>query len=247
MMKKVIFEPLKIRRLSEIVETHIRDLILDGEIKAGERLPTEKGLCEQFGVSSVTAREALKGLEVLGLIEKRKGKGGGIFVSQIKSESVKIPIYSFLNSKKAALIHLAETRMILEPVAVKMATSRITPNEIKHLEKNILECKQKLKKAGQTFSEKDFFDIEEKNVEFHRLIAEATHNPVLAFTIDYVCDFLFFYKKKTLIPNIEFSKRTVDEHSKIIVQLKIGNADGAEKEMVMHLKNVEKHFEKQKT
>jgi GntR family transcriptional regulator, transcriptional repressor for pyruvate dehydrogenase complex len=246
-MKKIILKPLKISRLSEIIETHIRDLILDGEIKVGERLPTEKGLCEQFGVSSVTAREALKGLEVLGLIEKKKGKNGGIFVSQMKSESVKIPIYSFLNSKKATSMHLTEIRMVLEPMVVRIAASRMTPAEIKYLEKNVLDCKQRLKKAGQAFSEKDFFDIEEKNVEFHRLIAEATHNPVLAFTIDYVCDFLFFYKKKTLIPDIELSKRTIDDHVTILTQLKTGNADDAEKEMSMHLKRLEEYFEKQKT
>lgn len=247
MMKKVILEPLKIRRLAEIVETHIRDLILDGEIKVGERLPTEKGLCEQFGVSSVTAREALKGLEVLGLIEKKKGKGGGIFVSQAKSDTIKIPLYNLLKSRNVTPRHLTELRLILEPAAIRRAISEITSDEIKELERNVNYCRQKIEKISDTFSEKEFFDIEEKNVEFHRLIAEATHNPILAITVDYVMDFLFTYKKKILSPDIEMTQKTIEDHLEIFMQLKKGNVKSAEGKMIKHLKNVEGHLRKQET
>jgi DNA-binding FadR family transcriptional regulator len=74
-------------------------------------------------VSLVTVREALKGLETFGLIEKRKGKGGGIFVAEPRSEYVKTTLFHFLNHKKFTSRDLSELRMIIEPVACKRPRS----------------------------------------------------------------------------------------------------------------------------
>ena len=161
--KKVIPEPMKVRRLSEIVESHIRDLILDGEIALGEQLPTEKELCVQFGVSIVTAREALKGLEAMGLIEKRKGRSGGIFVSQTKIDSLKIPLYSFLQGRNCSTAHLTELRMIMEPAAVRIAAAYITGRAIKELEKNIQSCESMITSIGRSITEEEFFGVEQKH------------------------------------------------------------------------------------
>jgi len=241
-MKKLIAEPLRVRRLSEVVETHLRDVILGGETEPGERLPTEKQLSEQFGVSMVTAREALKGLEMLGLVERKKGKGGGIFVREMKSDALKLPLFSFFSAKKVSSQHLTELRTIVEPAAVRLAAAHITEREIKVLENNIRYCEQKIKSIGDIFSEAEFFEIEEKNVEFHRLIAEATHNPVLALTVDYLMDFLFTYKKKTLEPDLQFSKGTIRDHRRILTYVKQGDAEGAARKMDRHLVSLQRYF-----
>jgi GntR family transcriptional regulator, transcriptional repressor for pyruvate dehydrogenase complex len=243
-MKKVIPEPIKPRRLSEIVETHIRDFILDGKIALGEQLPTEKELSTQFGVSTVTAREALKGLEALGLIEKRKGRSGGIFVTQTKIDSVKVPLYSFLQGRNCSSAHLTELRMIMEPAAVRIAASHITQRAIKDLEENIEACEAEINKVGRSLSEGQFFSIEQGNIEFHRLIAEATNNPVLALTIDYVMDLLFNVKRRTLTPNIEVTIGTTKDHRSILAYLKKGDPEGAEKAMVLHLARLEQYLKK---
>lgn len=241
-MKKIISKPLKTKRLSEIVENNIKNIIISGEIKVGERLPTEKEISEQFGVSSVTVREALKALEAIGLIEKRKGRGGRIFVSHVKEKNVKIPLYNLLQSKDVTTRHLAEMRLILEPAVVKKAISEITLNEIKDLEKNIRYCKKKIENITGTFNKKDFLVIEEKNVEFHRLIAGATHNPILAITVYYVMDFLLNYKKKKLVPDIEFTKKTIMDHQTILNHIKKRDGKNAAKDMITHLDYVKKYF-----
>ena len=82
------FQPIKVERVSEVIENRIKALILGGEIKPGDRLPTEKELSTQFGVSLVTVREALRGLETFGVIRKQRGRGGGIVVTEIESNSV---------------------------------------------------------------------------------------------------------------------------------------------------------------
>lgn len=77
-MKKIEFESLKIKRATDIIENRISNMIIKGIIKPGEKLPTEKELSEQFDVSIVTVREALRGLEVAGLIEKKRKRWGNI-------------------------------------------------------------------------------------------------------------------------------------------------------------------------
>ena len=239
MKQKVNFQPLRYRRLSEAVENTIKDMVLNGELKPGERLPTEKEMCSQFGVSTVTVREALRGLESFGCIERRRGRGGGVFVSAITGDSVKTSLYSFLNSKRLTVAHLSESRLIIEPSAIRLATHRISDDGIRELEKNIQYCE---KKIGKTITEKTFFDIEERNVEFHRLIGEATHNPVLAYTIDYVLDFTFASKKLLLTPDVNFSIRVLEGHRRILEMLKERDEDGAVKEMYSHLEDVENYL-----
>ena len=246
-MQKVSFQPIKVRRLSEIVETSIRDLILNGEIKPGDKLPTEKEISKQFGVSSVTVREALRGLEAYGFIEKKKGKGGGIFVIPTGGDAVKIPLYNFLRAKKFSSSHLTQLRKIIEPDAAEIAASQIRPHEITQIEKNIRYGEKKLEKAQNALSEKDFLDMQEKKIEFHRLIAEATRNPVLTLTVDYVMDllqmdFLLKFKKATLIPDIAFSAEVVADHRNIFERVKEGDAPGAKREMLSHVERVDRYL-----
>lgn len=211
----------------------------------GERLPTEKELSRQFGVSVITVREALRALEIMGFIEKKKGRCGGIFASQIKKDSVKIPVHYFLASNKVSSRNLTELRIIIEPYAVRIATCQITPNEIEALEKNVSHCERKMRNVGHNFTEREFFYIEERNIDFHRLIGEATHNPVLSLTMDYIMDFLFSFKKSILTPDRQFSVKTIEDHKMILASLKAGNAEEGEKMMLLHIKNVENYLAKQ--
>ena len=130
-MERITFKPLRVRRLSQVIEHDIRALILKGEIKPGERLPSEKEIGKQFGVSSVTVRESLRALEAFGFIKKKRGRGGGIFVTDTSADSAKIPLYNILRKRDFSERHVAELRTIIEPVAVKIAAPQITSGEIK--------------------------------------------------------------------------------------------------------------------
>jgi GntR family transcriptional repressor for pyruvate dehydrogenase complex len=238
-MLKSIHEPLRIRSLPEIVETRMRELILEGNLVPGERLPTERELCKQFGVSMVTAREALKGLQALGLIEKRKGRRGGIFVAQAKSDSLKIPLYSFLRGQSCSSDHLTQLRLIIEPAVVKIAASCSGEETIKALEENVGWCECTIAEVGPSLTEEQFFDIEKRNVEFHRLMAEATKNPALILTVDYVMDFLFELKHRILTADFNLTLGTINEHRNILSCVKDRDIDGAEKRMIVHLERLQ--------
>lgn len=240
-MARISFSPIGIRRLSEIVEHRIKDSILKGEIKPGQRLPTEKELAKQFGVSVVTAREALRALEIVGYIERNKGKGRGIVVKELQSDPAKMALYEFLRSKQFTLRDICELRRIVEPSGARLAASHMTSQGVAGLERNIKYCERKIKKTEHTFSEREFIDIRTKNVEFHRLIAEATHNPVLALTMEYAVDFVFEFTRN-LAPDIQYSIQQTREHRKILTWLRNGQAETAEKEMLSHLEKAEAYF-----
>jgi GntR family transcriptional repressor for pyruvate dehydrogenase complex len=240
---RIKFEPVLFSKASEYIERKIAEFILDGRLRTGDRLPTEKEMARQFGVSLVTLREALRALEIFGLIEKRKGQGGGVFVSEINSESIKTVLGYFLSFHYLSPQHLYEVRKIIEPAMVKFAAQKITNAEIKKLEKNIARCEERLKKARPHITKKEFFEIDKEHVDFHRLIAESTHNPILSLTIEYVFDFLSACEKGLLVPDSEFSGDTLEEHKKILSHLRRRDGSKCEEEMNRHLSALDRYIQ----
>ena len=244
-MKKIGFESLRTKRATDVIETRISNMIVQGEIKPGEKLPTEKELSYQFDVSIATIREALRGLEVAGLIEKRRGKGGGIYATRISSDSLKATLNKFLKRVEFTADQLTEVRLMIEPAMIKKIVSQITPAEIKSLENNVIYCENKLKKVTATLTQKEYADLGEKNLEFHRLIAEATHNPAFMLTIDYLMDFIYEFRKSVFTPSIKHVTRVVEDHRDIFTSLKEGDPEQAEAKMLSHLKYLDMYQEEQ--
>jgi len=240
-MRKIEFESLKIRRATDIIENRISGLIISGTIKPGEKLPTEKELSEQFDVSSVTIREALRGLEVAGMIEKKRGKGGGIYVTEIDNESIMKALHDFLKRQDFSAHHLAQVRLMIEPTIVKLAAQEITPAELASLEDNLTFCEGRLEKSTKSTLLGDYRAIGEKNLEFHKIITQATDNPILVLTIDYILDFISDFKKSMFTPDIKFSAKLVSDHRDILTALKQGNPEEAEARMLSHLQYLEKY------
>jgi GntR family transcriptional repressor for pyruvate dehydrogenase complex len=238
-MKEIEFKSLKIKRATDVIENRISNMIVKGTIKPGEKLPTEKELSYQFDVSVVTIREALRGLEVAGLIEKKRGKGGGIYVTEINNDSVKSALHTFLKRREFSAHHLAEVRLTIEPTIVSIALPQITASELTSIEDNLITCEEKIERSKPGIQLKDYHFIGEKNLEFHRLIAEATHNPVFVLTMDYILDFISDFKKSYFTPDIELCTKVVNDHRDIFTSLKEGNTQEAEAKMLSHLKYLE--------
>jgi len=237
-MKKIEFESLKIRRITDVIENRISNMIIKGTVGPGDKLPTEKELSDQFNVSVVTIREALRGLEVAGLIQKKRGKGGGIYVTELSNDSIKTALHNFLRRRVFTAPHLAQVRLTIEPTIVRLAVPEITPDELLSLENNITYCEERITKARGALQLRDCQVIGEKNLEFHRIIAQATHNPVFALTIDYLMDFIFYFRK-SIAPEVDLYIRVVNEHRNIFTAVKEGKAEEAEARMLQHLKYLE--------
>jgi len=240
-MKNIIFAPVPFGRVADHIEKKIKEKILNGTLEAGDKLPTEREMASQFGVSIVSLREALRSLQVIGLIEKKKGHGGGIFVSQINEESIKTSLGNFFSFKNLSIQHIYEARMIIEPACARLAVERIGPDEVIKLEENLSSCEEMLKRPSQKFSKEDFFNIDDRAIEFHKIIVNSVRNPIVILNFDYVMDFLKECELQLLVPDKNHSMWVIRDHRNILDFLKNGDGKRCEEEMYLHLKKIEEY------
>lgn len=144
----------------------VKTMIIQREMKPGDRLPTEKELIEQFSVSRSTLREAMKILSAEHIVVIRQGSG--TFVSQGTGIGEDPLGLNFTNQNKL-IKNLFEIRMLIEPGIAGLAVQRATPQDIKNLERLVLEMDQFQVNSSM---------MAEMDVQFHTAVAECTHNEV---------------------------------------------------------------------
>lgn len=169
--------PLKQRRVSEAVADQLREAIYSGQLKPGDKLPPERELARQFGISRLMLREALRSLEQAGFLLVKRGYGGGAFVLEIDKQAVSRSLSAMIRLGETSVDDLTEARLIYEPQIARLAAERATEEEVAKMERLIREQKTGLQ--SPTFGQPT-------NLSFHRLIAEATQNPVFMMLVDAV-------------------------------------------------------------
>src|SRR3954470_8085558 len=124
-----LFSPVSVGRISEVIVEQMRILIREGKLVPGDRLPSERELCERFGVSRVTVREALRVLEANGLVEIRVGARGGAFVTAPSSRLVGEGIADLITLSTLSAAEVTETRIVLELGIVPLVCERATEED----------------------------------------------------------------------------------------------------------------------
>lgn len=219
--------------LSQEIERHIEKAILDKQFPPGSKLPTEKILCEQFGVSRTALREALQMLSARGLIYIRKGSG--TYVNEYESANVTKPmsLYLELNFDKDLMVHMVEVRKMLEPGIAEMAAHDRSEDDLKKMEIAL----EKLDNCDTSNHEKHG----ELDRDFHLIIAKSCENPIIPILMEPI--FMFMPKVK----NIIYEKITSAHedamvyHEKIYRAIADKDADRAREMMERHLGIAEKH------
>jgi GntR family transcriptional repressor for pyruvate dehydrogenase complex len=227
-----MFDSVKSNKVSQHIIDQIRNAIFEGRLKPGDKLPSEREMVETFKVSKATLREALRSLEVLGFLEIRKGVSGGAFVTEVDMTKAKDCLNNFLLFKNLSLKNLSEVRLLLEPYIVGKAALAITKKDLDRLEKLIRDCEHAIKNDIAFESRKD-------EIEFHRIIASITGNPILMFILDFV-ESLLIDAKEILKPGKEFSSKVLKAHKRIYNALLEKNVNKVREEMVRHIREVEK-------
>jgi GntR family transcriptional repressor for pyruvate dehydrogenase complex len=172
-----LFNSVRTGKVSELIAQQIKKTILTGVMAPGERLPSERELVERFEASRNSVREALKILEVSGLLEIRRGSG--VFVADAASRSVSDSFSSILKMRNVSINDLTQARIVLEPGTARLACENATEDDFQKLEQNITETTEAFKTG---------LEAAELNVGFHALVAEATHNTVVALTMNTLFD-----------------------------------------------------------
>ncbi len=211
------------RRLSEQVAQHLRELIVEGEIGAGEALPPERELSRRFGVSSVVIREALTTLSVSGLVSIRHGVGS--FVTTPDHWHVAEPIATLIRSGRASVLDVLEVRSMIEIEAAGLAAHRRDPAALRELDGALARM------AGSTHN--PVANVE-ADLEFHRALAAGTGNPVLALVLQPILAPIHTgMLRGTRLP--EATERALDEHRDIRNAVADGDADAARAAMRHHM------------
>jgi GntR family transcriptional repressor for pyruvate dehydrogenase complex len=219
----IVFKPTqKGHKVSHYVIEQIRDAILTGEYKPGDRLASERELIDKFQVSKASMREALRVLEGMGLIETRKGTGGGIFAAEVNMNTTVHSLTNFLHFKNVSIGDITALRYFLEPRLAQLAISKITEQDIR-----ILESMTNEEVSGP--SNKD-----QRGIGFHYYIARFSENPLLILLMDFIESLLADLKIK-LNPGSDFYDEVEDDHFRILECFRNRDVVGVEKEMASHV------------
>jgi GntR family transcriptional repressor for pyruvate dehydrogenase complex len=230
--ESIMFKCAKSNKISEHIIEQVRKAIFEGRLKPGDKLPSERELVENFKVSKATLREALRSLEVLGFLEIRKGASGGPYVTEVDMKKARDSFTNFLHFKNLSLRNLSEVRIILEPHIAEKAATAITEEDLKRLEELNEESNYDLKNDIPIEARKN-------EIEFHRIIASVTGNPILMFILDFV-ENLLIDTKDILQPSKEFSQKVLNAHRRIYKALLERNPQKAREEMIRHVREVER-------
>ena len=163
------FAPIRPTRASSDVIAQIRRAILSGQYRPGDRLPTEREMAQQFGVSRVTVRDALRALEANGLVRVKVGGQGGPYVSEPDITQLSDSFSTHLQLRGTTFQELAEARMALEITAAELAAERATEADLLALN-NAIQGPMQPPLAADTAS---------SSLDFHTALVIAAHNQAL--------------------------------------------------------------------
>lgn len=229
-----MFATARQQKATEIIIDQIRTAILAGRLVPGDRLPPERELGEQFQVSKQTLREAMRALEHMGLIEVRKGVGGGAFIVEVDATVASRNLANYLYFRNLTIENLSEMRRIMEPHAARRAAENIGQNDLKALARLNAATRKHLS-AG------DLAAVSRDEIQFHRLIARQTGNPMLTLVLEFVETLLEDFKK-ILGPDAPFMEGVLSAHEAILASINTGDAEAAAAQMLDHVVAVEKHL-----
>lgn len=221
-----LFSRVSVGRISEIIVEQIRLLMRQGQLKPGDRLPPERDLCERFGVSRVTVREALRMLESAGLVEIRVGARGGAFVTAPSSNRVGEGLADLLTLSVISAADVTEVRLILEVGIVPLVCERATEDDLAKLEKICERAEVAVRNREYTM---------DMSLEFHTAVAQATHNPALEMLVESFRGPILMSLKEAKEVAPEMGGLGSQEHERFVQAVRRRDADGAARIMREHL------------
>jgi GntR family transcriptional repressor for pyruvate dehydrogenase complex len=222
-----MYLPIQSERLYERIVSQIEQRIEAGDLKVGDRLPSERELAEQFAVSRTAVREAVKALRQKGLVEILPGRG--TFITNGTSDTVRssLDMLIKMGSTKGSG-YMVEVREILEPEIAALAATRITEEYIATMQEavNIMDT---------ALDNVDLFV--EADLDFHLALAEGTQNPIIPILVDSIIDLLRKQRKRIGLTTGGLQRGQV-HHKKILDAIVRRDPQAARQAMQDHLRQV---------
>ena len=220
------FESIRRNKVYEEVARQLERMILK-KLHPGDKLPSERELAETLGVSRSSIRDAIRSLELIGLVEPRQGSG--TVVREISADTVMNPLTNVLRHKVELVTELIDFRKMLEPPLSARAATHATEDELAEMEE-ILHRQETRFRAGELAIEEDS--------EFHYAIAMASGNSVVLKVLDVLMDLLRDTRERSLQTEGRPHK-SLAGHRKILAAIKKRDAEAAKAAMRRHIEDVE--------
>lgn len=202
--------PVKSTRVYEQVVENIKDMIENGELKVGDKLPTERAMAEDLNVSRASIREAIRSLEVIGLIESRQGAGN--YIKKDFSEILLEPLSMMFMLQQGSAIDIYELREVLELSTIMVSAKRISEEELEKLKELIDKFKSSEIEANNVMIDK----------EFHYTIVKAANNPLITNLLNVVSQLIDKFitdSRKNILESSENKEKLLELHERIYLAL----------------------------
>lgn len=220
------FEAVRKNKVYEEVARQIESFIL-GKLQPGDKLPPERELSDMFSVSRSSIRDAIRSLELTGLVEPRQGSG--TVVRELSADAVINPLANVLRQKRQLVSELLDVRKMLEPPLAARAAEHASAEEIAYMEE-ILRRQQERMSAGELAIAED--------TEFHYSVALASGNSVVLKVLDVLMDLLRETRERSL-QVAGRAQKSLTGHRRILGAIKRHDAAAAEAAMRRHIQDVE--------
>ncbi len=218
--------------LASGVTERLEQLVNEGHFQPGDRLPSERELAEQFGVSRTVIREAVKALSALGIVEIKPGSGTLLRAPDRSSVVKSVAAFLQIGQPDLEYRKIHEVRRVLEVEIAGLAAQRRTENDLIALEAS-LEAMHRSKGDQPTFARTD--------LQFHVLLAKAVHNDLFVLLLDSVADILFQVRELgNVVPGAP--EHALEYHQRILETVRAGREKAARKAMLEHLHDSEAIF-----
>lgn len=211
------------QKRADLVAEDIKLLITQRNLSLGDRLPLERELQDQFQVSKGTIREALKSLEVQGLIRISTGPKGGATLVEVPLDRTVQFVQNYLFFKDVDMSGIYASRRLLEPELAASVVPYLTDEHFRLLEENIQICTSHSSAGG------DLISLRQADLDFHDILASASKNSFLRFN----CEIINALLRKLVVyststpqdEHVRFGCANARCHEKILAAARVGNAD----------------------
>jgi GntR family transcriptional repressor for pyruvate dehydrogenase complex len=204
----------------------IKDMIIDGRLHPGDKLPSERTLSDALGVSRPSVREAIRSLVAMHIVESRHG--AGTFVSSLSLDELLRPLQFVVALAESGTRDLLDVRMLIEPGAAAFAAERATDEELELIRDTAMESTS----ATLGYDERARLDV-----EWHDLIVRSSHNGLL-INLHQSISMLSAESRAITVRIDGIREQAVDDHTRIARAMMSRKASAAEQAMREHLENV---------
>lgn len=227
-----LFTPIESKRTFEEISSRVKTLIFEGTLKPGDKLPSELELAKQFGVGRQSVREALRLLELSGLVSIQKGYGGGPIVKDTISTRIRNLYLDAFRMEKITVEEFTSARLVIEKAILNEVIDKADDSDIKRLQANLAQAEELIVNKKLATDE---------NFDFHALLAKASKNKVFMI-LEKSINAIHRNLRSRSTADFKTTRNAVKAHQKILDAIIKKDREKAIKLLDHHILDVKKSY-----